>query len=97
MGHYNHTAKDCNLLAINAFAISAVVMLLVNFIVEKGLYNGAVGKVIEICYHDKSGPQLKGAQPAYIVVDFSRLELSEAAAVWDLSNPTHVLIPCFQQ
>jgi hypothetical protein len=40
---------------------------LVNFIVEKDLYNGAVGKVVQIFYDNKSVPWLKGAQPAYVL------------------------------
>jgi hypothetical protein len=56
MGCYNHIAKDCSLPAINVLVIGAVVVLLVNFIVEKDLYNGAVGKVVQIFYDNKSVP-----------------------------------------
>lgn len=51
-----------------------MVMLLVNFVVEIGLFNGAVGKVVEIVYRDPSGPREKGAIPDYVVVDFPNVD-----------------------
>jgi len=88
----NHAIKDIRLPVRNALAKGAIVMLLVNFVVEEGLFNGAVGIIVDIVYENSDGPREAGAQPAYVVVDFPDLEIPEED-VWDTEHPTFVPIP----
>jgi hypothetical protein len=90
--HVNHTAKEISLPSKSALCKDAKVMLLVNFVVEEGLFNGAVGTVVDICYSDPSGPQRRNVQPDYVVVDFPNVKFPDGKA-WDAQNPTHVPIP----
>jgi hypothetical protein len=39
-------------------------MLLINFVVEEGLFNGAVGTIVSICYEDDDRPGVNGFLPA---------------------------------
>jgi hypothetical protein len=58
----------------------------VNFLPEIGLYNGAIGDVIEIVYNDRPvGPNDKQHYhlPNYVVVDFPNLQLPTNIAPWD--------------
>jgi len=91
-GRTNHAAKDVNLPVRNALAEKAKVMLLMNYIVELGLFNGSVGVIVKIVYKNREGPRERGAQPAYVVVAFpgSRIPVADA---WDPNHPTHVPIP----
>ncbi len=57
-----------------------------NFLPEIGLYNGAIGDVIEIVYNDSPvGPNDKQHYhlPNNVVVDFPNLQLSTNIAPWD--------------
>ena len=62
----------------------------VNFIPEIGLYNGARGKVVEIVYDKPEGPNDKQHRhlPAYVVVDFPRLNLPKDFDPWDKNHKT---------
>ena len=91
-GSSNHAAKECSLPALNALAEKAKAMLLVNFVVEVGLFNGSVGIIVKIVYKNSQGPREKGAQPAYVVVNFPNSTIPVEDA-WDPENPTHVPIP----
>jgi hypothetical protein len=91
-GKTNHATKDIKLPRQNALAVGAIVMLLVNFVVEQGLFNGAIGVVIDICYKENEGPRVKGSLPAYVVVAFPGVRFTPGTE-WDLENPTHVPIP----
>jgi hypothetical protein len=58
----------------------------VNFLPEKGLYNGAISDVIEIVYNDRPvGPNNKQHYHLsnYVVVDFPNLLLPTNFAPWD--------------
>ena len=69
----------------------------VNFIPELGLYNGAIGTVIDIVYNTREGPNgRKGSHlPEYVIVDFPSFNIDNAPNLkpWDANNPTHVPIP----
>jgi hypothetical protein len=59
-----------------------------NFVPDWGLFNGAVGKVIEIAYeHDTS--QLDGSFPKFIIVDIP----TYIGPTWIKDQPTWVPIP----
>jgi len=63
----------------------------VNFLPEIGLYNGAIGDVIEIVYNDRPvGPNDKQHYhlPNYVVVDFPNLRLPTNIAPWDELHKT---------
>jgi len=63
----------------------------VNFLPEVGLYNGTIGNIIEIVYHDRSvGPNDKQHYhlPDYIVVDIPHLKLPSNIAPWDNLHKT---------
>ena len=55
---------------------------------EVGLFNGALGTVVDIRYEKNKSP-LKGDFPEYIIVDMDNYD----GPVWDMMNPTHVPIP----
>ncbi len=63
----------------------------VNFLPEIGLYNGAIGAVIEIVYNDRP-VGLNNKQhyhlPNYVVVDFPNLRLPTNIAPWDELHKT---------
>jgi ATP-dependent exoDNAse (exonuclease V) alpha subunit len=63
----------------------------VNYLPAVGLYNGAIGKVVEIVYRDDPvGPNDKQNchLPDYVVVDFPHLNLPSTILPWDKNNPT---------
>jgi hypothetical protein len=63
----------------------------VNFLPEIGLYNGAIGDVIEIVFNDRPvGPNDKQHchLPNYVVVDFPNLRLPTNIAPWDELHKT---------
>lgn len=55
---------------------------------EVGLFNGALGSIVDIRFDDDKSP-LKGDLPSYIVVDMDEY----VGPVWDKNNPSHVPIP----
>jgi hypothetical protein len=58
----------------------------VNILPEKGLYNGAMGNVLNIVYQDRSeGPNNKEHNhlPDYVVVNFPNLKLRAGIPPWD--------------
>lgn len=62
-----------------------------NFLPEVGLYNGAMGTIIEIVYKSNPvGPNDKEHRhlPDYVVVDFPHLALPSHIRPWDSNNPT---------
>ena len=69
-------------------------MLLVNYIVEENAFNGSIGRVVQLCYHEKEGPQIPRNQPRYVMVDIPNLSMP-TETVWDVNHPTHVPIPLF--
>ena len=72
----------------------------VNFIPELGLYNGAIGTVVEINYDTPEGPNNKHGchLPDCVVVDFPHFNpLAVGLKPWDTNNPTHVPIPMYIQ
>ena len=95
-GRQNHAKKECSLPETNALAKDALVMLLVNFVVEENTFNGAVGKIVQICYEHSDGPRNPDALPDYVVVDFPGLNM-DPNEVWDDEYPTHVPVPCYTQ
>jgi len=87
-GKTNHAKKDINLPDFSALCINAVVMLLINFIVELGLKNGSIGVCKDIIYAEACGPYGED-QPLYAVVDFPEYK----GEPWDNANPTYVPVP----
>ena len=90
-GRVNHIDEECRLPRTNAFAKGALVMLQCNFIVEYNLFNGSVGKVVDVVYKNEDGPA-SSVMPSYVLVDFPDCNIP-ADDVFDPSNPTHVPIP----
>ena len=101
-GAKNHASKDVNFPARSALCVGAAVMLLSNFIVELGLFNGAIGTIVEIVYDTPIGSRKRiGAQkmnvlPLYVVVDFPELKIPLDKA-WDPNHPSWVPIPCLER
>ena len=86
--HINHIDRDINLPQINAFGVGAQIMLLCNYIVEIGLFNGAIGTIVDIVYPVSNGPHTD-ALLLYIVVNFVNISIPLQCA-YDGSNPNHV-------
>lgn len=62
-----------------------------NILPSAGLYNGAIGSIVEIVYKTSSvGPNDKQHLhlPDYVVVDFPNLNLPPYIRPWDLNHPT---------
>jgi hypothetical protein len=57
-----------------------------------GLYNGAIGRVVDIVYHQGENPN-SGNLPKVEVVDFKHYR----GPIWDKNNPTHVPIAPIQR
>jgi hypothetical protein len=57
-----------------------------------GLYNGAIGTVVDIVYHQGENPN-NGHLPKVVVVDFKHYR----GPIWDKNNPTHVPIAPIQR
>ena len=74
----NHAIEECNWPAINALCEGAVVMLLINIIVEEKLMNGSVGTIIAIICANSDGPRERRSLPAYVTVDFPHWETPES-------------------
>jgi hypothetical protein len=90
----NHMFKESNCPLLMAFCEGAIVMLLENFIVEYGLANGSVGKIISIVYKEKDGARNDDTiLPAYIVVDFPNSKIPEDDKCWADKPATWVPIP----
>ena len=51
--------KESNIPARNALCVGMKVMLLKNFVVEHGLFNGAIGQIVKLVFHRKDGPEKK--------------------------------------
>jgi hypothetical protein len=84
---------DFSIPRMNVLMVAARVQLQSNFIVELGLYNGAVGWIEKIVYADKQGPNAVNAPlPAYVEVNFPTAKIP-ADEAWDPYNPTWVPIP----
>jgi hypothetical protein len=62
----NHAVKDVNLPAMSALTKGAIVMLVLNQIVEKHLSNGSIGWVVKIVYRNAAGPRESGACPVTV-------------------------------
>ena len=63
----------------------------VNILPEVGLYNGAIGTVVEIVYNNRpEGPNDKEHYhlPDYVVVDFPNLKLPDGIPPWDKNHKT---------
>ena len=93
-GRTNHMSKEKSLPERSALSIDAIVMLLVNFLVELGLKNGSLGKIVKIVYANKEGPtQDPKIHPAYVVVDFPDCTIPVEDALYEEGKPTLVPIP----
>ena len=67
------------------------VNLFMNILPEVGLYNGAIGTVVEIVYKNRpEGPNDKEHYhlPDYVVVDFPNLKLPDGIPPWDQNHKT---------
>ena len=95
-GNRSHIRDDISLPLLNALAEKAKVMLLVNYVVESGMFNGGVGTVIEIVYAEPDGPRNRANKPAYVVVDFP-LSTVPANEAWNSDHPTWIPIPLHTQ
>jgi hypothetical protein len=84
---------DFSIPRTNVLMVAARVQLQSNFIVELGLYKGAVGWIEKIVYADKQGPNAVNAPlPAYLLVNFPTAKIP-ADEAWDPYYPAWVPIP----
>jgi len=88
MSHFDHAKyiKHTDICVGARVAISTV-----NFLPQFGLFNGAIGHVVEIDYKDRPvGPNDKQHYhlPNYVVVDFPNLKLPSNVAPWDTLHRT---------
>ena len=88
MSHFDHAKyiKHTDICVGARVAISTV-----NFLPQFGLFNGAIGHVVEIDYKDRPvGPNDKQHYhlPNYVVVNFPNLKLPSNVAPWDTLHRT---------
>jgi len=88
MSHFDHAKyiKHTDICVGARVAISTV-----NFLPQFGLFNGAIGHVVEIDYKDRPvGPNDKQHYhlPNYVVADFPNLKLPSNVAPWDTLHRT---------
>ena len=88
MSHFDHAKyiKHTDICVGARVAISTV-----NFLPQFGLFNGAIGHVVEIDYKDRPvGPNDKQHYhlPNYVVVNFPNLKLPTNVAPWDTLHRT---------
>ncbi len=77
-------------LFVNEFFMKRV-NLFMNILPEVGLYNGAIGTVVEIVYNNRpEGPNDKEHYHLadYVVVDFPNLKLPDGIPPWDKNHKT---------
>jgi hypothetical protein len=74
----NYTMKEVNNPSLSALAVGAIVMLLMNIIIEKKLMNGSMGEVVAIMYSNPEGRRDRAVQPAYLIVNFPDFEINKA-------------------
>jgi len=87
----SHFDRDSYVAHTDICVGSKVSIKSVNFLPEVGLYNGAIGSVIEIVYNNNPiGPNDKQHDhlPDYVVVNFPHLNLPDYIRPWDLNHPT---------
>ena len=70
----------------NVLMEGADAVLLKNFIVEAGLFNGAQGEVVRCVYKPGESP-LTGHQPAYVLFKVDGLVWPDCCQPWDPDNP----------
>jgi len=82
--------KNVDYVSESHLCVNARAMITVNFIPEIGLYNGAVGTVVEIYYDKPEGPNDKQHYhlPKYVVMDMPQIKLPKGYEPWDKNNPT---------
>jgi hypothetical protein len=88
MSHFDYTKylQHTDICVGARVAISPVYLL-----PEVGLYNRAIGNVVEIVYQDRPvGPNDKQHYhlPNYVVIDIPHLKLPSIIAPWDYLNKT---------
>lgn len=69
-----------------------MVMLLKKFVVEYGLYNGAMGRIKKIVFPDKDGSQ-KNTQLGYAIAEFERSTIPEDDKLIPGMPRTYVPVP----
>ena len=65
----NCSIKDCNIPVSNALCPGGKVVLLTNFVVEQGIFNGSVGELLSMHYADPAGPDAEHLS-GYAIFDF---------------------------
>ena len=68
--------KESNIPTRNALCVGMKVMLLKNFVVEHGLFNGAIGQIVQLVFPHKDGQQ-KNETLGYAIVDFTHSTIPE--------------------
>jgi hypothetical protein len=91
-GSKNHCHEEINILKYNALANGAIVMVLTNYVVEPGIFNGTIRTIVDIVYESEEGPRKVGALPLYLVVDAPDHTIPEGHA-WDPAHPTWIPVP----
>ena len=95
VSHFDKRAFDAE---TNICVGARVALSNVNILPEIGLYNGAMGTVIEIVYKNRPvGPNDKENchLPDYVVVDFPNLKLPPDIPPWDTNHKTVSLLTLF--
>ena len=86
-----HFEDNSFLRSTNICVGARVALRMWNILPSAGLYNGAIGTVVEIVYKDRPvGPNDKEHYhlPDYVVVDFPNLKLPPHIQPWDRNNVT---------
>ncbi len=90
----NHVREEGKLTCITTLAEGAIAMLLMNFIVEVGLFDDASSTIVDICYESREGPRMSGGSlPCYVLVNFPDIKAVDGYTPWDEDIPTYVPRP----
>eukprot|EP00984_Skeletonema_dohrnii_P031047 scaffold23084_cov153-Skeletonema_dohrnii-CCMP3373.AAC.2 len=101
----NCCVRECRYPQQNALCKDAKVMLLKNSVVELGLMNGAVGKVVSLCYKHANGPYPDedddhrdyDDELQYAIVDFPECKIPEDSKFFEGLPRTYIPVPIVEE
>ena len=91
---HNYCMNECNFPQLNALCVGAKAMLLKNYVVELGVFNGVVGILESLHFESSERPhteELKG----YVIVYFSNSSIPEHEQLFpEMPRPAFLYPPC---
>jgi hypothetical protein len=88
-----HLKKVFDMKRTMIFCKEMVEIVKANIEPKSGLYNGVIGTVVDIVYHQGENPNNGHYLPKVVLVDFKH----HRGPIWDKNTPTHVPIAPIQR